>query len=239
MNDRRLAQVLFSRALTGAEFLIALVATSAVAAVAGTISASPSIATDPVSASLVSSVPRIIFAALVLAGPLLVVHQAAADRAAGWTAPVFAGRGSAVTYVLALVGSIGLAAGSVLASTTIAFHAVAGRLDTATLMQLLTGMMSLFVLCAYAAVLWVLAYESSRALLAMLLLWIGPIALAFYLVIGKGMDGQAVWLRMLVGLVPPVRQSTEIGHALIQAAYAAFLTGLLVMLAPKRVPVWR
>lgn len=239
MNDRLLVGCLLKRTLARAEFLILLVAAAAVAFAAGIGSQSPGIRTDPVMLQLVAGVPRIFFAAFVILSPVLLIQLADADRRSGWTAPLFAARGSPIVYVFALIVSVAGAGAAALAGISVAFHGAAGTLDFGILANVITGTLSLTVLSCYAAVLWILLYHPTRAFLVLLLLLFGPLGMAFYLVVVKGAAEPPLWLRVLLGLVPPVRQSADFTPALIQSAYIAITSGLLLALSPQRVPVWR
>ena len=239
MNDRLFARALLLRTLTTAEFLTLLSAAIIGAAAAGAGAASANVAEDAVATRLLNGVPQMIFVLLVLVSPLAVIRLATADRAVGWTAPVFAAGGSAVTYAFALAASVSLASVAALVTPLLAFHLNAGTFGAQLLAQILTGSLSLIVLCAYAAVLWVLLYEAHRALVAMLALWLGPLGVGFYFAVATDMTDSPLWLRFLLGFVPPIRLSTTFAPALVQAAYIVALAGVLVLLAPRRLPVWR
>lgn len=238
MNDRLFARAVMLRTVTTAEFLIALSVAIIGAAAAGAGAAPANVAEDPVATRLFNGVPLMIFVLLVLVSPLAVIRLATADRAVGWTAPVFAAGGSAITYAFALAASVSLASVAALVTPLLAFHITAGSFGGQLFAQILTGSLSLTVLCAYAAVLWVVLYETNRALLAMLALWLGPLGVGFYFAVAMDMTDSPLWLRFLLGLVPPVRLSSAFAPALVQAAYIAAFAGVLVWLAPRRLPVW-
>lgn len=239
VNDRRLARVMLLRTLGAAEFLVVLLVTAALAAAAGSAGANPGVAADPVSSRLIAIVPTIIFAILVIASPLVLVNLATADRTTGWTAPLFAGGLSAERYMLALTLSVGAAASAVFIASSLAFHMLDESLGLSALNQITTGTLSLLVLCAYAAVLWLFMYDSVQTLLAMVFVWIAPFAVGVYLMVTKGFEHPPLWLKILLLLVPPVRHAPTFAPALIQAAYIALLAAIMVAFAPRRLPLWQ
>lgn len=238
MSDRHLARFILLRTLAAGEFLLLLACLTVLAGIAGH-AISGGRGMDPVVSRLIASVPSVVFATLVVGSPLLLLRLASADRSSGWTAPVFAGGACAESYVLALVLSVSAAGSILMAAGLGAFHTLSGELETRTLVEMLTGGLSLVVLCGYAALLWVLMYEYFHSVLAMIALWIAPLALSFYMIVTRGLEHPPLWLKFLLYLVPPIRRSTETGPALVQAAYLALVMALLVILSPRRIPVWR
>ena len=238
MNNRQLARLLLLRMATR-EALMLLLTVVAVALAAVASLKSPTVQADPVAVRLLKSIPGLIFGVLVVACPVLVVRLIASDRASGWTAAVFAARGSAVTYIVMLVAGVTGSAAAVHAGASSAFHLGAGDFSMDVTARTATGILGLGALSMYAALLSVLLYDPARTTLAMLVLWLGPLGLAFWLVVMKGLPEPPTWLRVLLAMVPPVRQSQHLTTALFQGAYVALVSSLVVALAPRRLPVWR
>ena len=238
MNNRQLARLLLLRT-ANREAMMLLLTVVAIALAAGSALKSPTVQADPVTVRLLVGIPGLIFGGLVVACPVLVVRLIASDRASGWTAAVFAARGSAVTYIVMLVAGITGFAAAVHAGASSAFRLGAGDFGMDATARAVSGILGLGALSMYAALLSILLYDPARTTFAMLVLWLGPLGLAFWLVVMKGLPEPPTWLRVLLATVPPVRPSPHLTTALFQGAYVALVSALVVAFAPRRLPVWR